>query len=118
MLSHSCAGPARILGLAACTALAGAALWPAGAAGPSRRLGLDSGTVPPVRLDNTLSSKDAHAGDVFTATVTNSEATSLPAGTKVEGEVRSAQPRQGKQPGALDLAFERVILPGGRAYNI
>ena len=118
MLSHSCAGPVRILGLAAFTALAGAALWPAGAAGHARRYVLDPGTVLPVRLDNTLSSKDSHAGDVFTATLTDPEASSLPAGTKVEGEVRSAQPRHGKQPGTLDLAFERVVLPGSRAYNI
>ncbi|HZT41265.1 MAG TPA: hypothetical protein VFA07_03705 [Chthonomonadaceae bacterium] len=118
MLSHSCAGPARILRLAACTALAGAALCPAGAAGHARRYVLDPGTVIPVRLDNTLNSKDAHAGDVFTATVTDQGSDALPAGTKVEGMVRSAQPKHGKQPGTLDLAFDRVVLPGGKAYNI
>jgi hypothetical protein len=80
-----------------------------------------SGTVIPVKLDEAISSKDAQKGDTFTATVENVgsySATSLPVGTKVEGVVRSAQPKDGKNPGTLDLAFDRVTLPNGRSYAI
>ncbi|HLV80427.1 MAG TPA: hypothetical protein VKT32_09095 [Chthonomonadaceae bacterium] len=118
MKMHICAGRTRILRLTACTALAGAALGSAFAAGHSRRYVLDPGTVLPVRLDTSLSSKDSHAGDVFSTTVTDQDNAALPAGTKVEGVVRSAQPRHGKQPGTLDLAFDRLVLPGGRAYSL
>ena len=118
MLFRAHEGCARILRLAACAVLVGAALWPAGAARHARRYVLDPGTVLLVRLNNTLSSKDSHSGDVFTAMVTDQDAYSLPAGTKVEGVVRSARPKHGKQPGALDLAFDRLVLPGGKAYDI
>lgn len=83
---------------------------------------ISSGTVIPVKLDDSLNSKDAHEGDTFSATVTNvdkySDATTLPVGTKVEGVVRSAKPMEGKNPGMLDLAFDRVTLPNGRSYSI
>jgi hypothetical protein len=83
---------------------------------------VSSGTVVPVKLDDPLSSKDAQNGDTFTATVTNSSsysnATTLPVGTKVEGVVRSAHPKEGKNPGTLDLSFDRVTLPNGHSYSI
>ena len=83
---------------------------------------LSSGTVIPVKLNETLNSKDARQGDTFTATVTNVDSydasTTLPVGTKVEGVVRSAKPMEGKKPGTLDLSFDRVTLPNGRSYAI
>jgi hypothetical protein len=83
---------------------------------------LNTGTVIAVKLNDGLNSRDARKGDTFTTTVTNVDAndnsSALPVGTKVEGVVRSAEPKNDKQPGVIDLAFNRVTLPGGRSYAI
>jgi hypothetical protein len=42
----------------------------------------------------------------------------LPVGSKIEGVVRDVQPKQGKHPGMIDLAFKRVVLPDGNAHKI
>ncbi|HZO87131.1 MAG TPA: copper amine oxidase N-terminal domain-containing protein [Chthonomonadaceae bacterium] len=119
---------ARVVGVAAVMATM---VWYSalGAAAQSRArtIRLDAGTVIPVRLDQTLSSNDSQQGDTFTATVRPSDGTgdndyadytALPVGTKVEGVVRTARPRSGKNPGVLDLDFRRVRLPDGRSYSI
>ncbi len=81
-----------------------------------------AGTVIPVKLDQSLSSKTAQEGDTFTATVANASAyrnaTALPVGTKVDGVIRAARAKESKRPGMLDLAFNRVTLPDGRSYSI
>ena len=83
---------------------------------------VSSGTVIPIKLDDPINSKEAHSGDTFTATVSSvdsySSPAALPAGTKVEGVVRSVKPMEGKNPGTLDLSFDRVTLPNGRSYTI
>ena len=81
---------------------------------------IDKGTVIPVRLDQELSSNLSHAGDQFTATVrpNGTDYAGLPEGTKVEGRVVTAKPREGSQPGLLELRFTRVILPDGRRSAI
>ncbi len=101
--------------------------WATVAQAQGRTARLDSGTVIPVRLNDTLSSADSQKGDRFTATVrppsdsNNSvyaDYSALPVGTKVEGVVRMARPKNGKDPGVLDLEFLRVRLPDGRSYPI
>jgi len=80
-----------------------------------------AGTVIPVKLDAALNSKNAQEGDAFSATVTkvgNYDATTLPVGTKIDGTIRSARAKEGKNPGVLDLAFNRVTLPNGHSYTI
>jgi hypothetical protein len=87
----------------------------------TRGFRLDAGTVIPVKLNTTLSSKDNTKGDPFSATVRtddNSDYAGLPEGTKVEGVVAMAQPKEGKNPGQLDLDFRRLILPDGRSYTL
>jgi hypothetical protein len=93
----------------------------------ARTVTLDSGTVIPVQLNETLSSADSQKGDRFTATVrppsdNNNSAyadySALPVGTKIEGIVNVARPMNGKDPGVLDLQFRRVRLPDGRSYPI
>lgn len=78
-------------------------------------------TVIPVRLDTDLSSNESRAGDRFTATVdstNNGYYDNLPAGTKIEGRVVTATRRNGNEPGILELAFDRVIMPNGRSEDL
>lgn len=45
-------------------------------------------------------------------------AETLPRGTRIEGVVRLAKPQTDKDPGILDLDFQRIRLPNGRSYPI
>lgn len=77
-------------------------------------------TVLPVELDTPLSSNESRRGDKFTATLQTKQDTYygvLPAGTRIEGHVASVRSKQGKDPGVLDLDFDRIRLPDGRAYD-
>ncbi len=105
-----------VLGLAlAALALPALVSAPAQAAG---RQTVSSGTVITVKLDNDLSSSNANRGDTFTATVTSDSTTGIPAGSKVDGVVRSVTAQQDKNPGILDIDFNRVTLTNGRSYAI
>jgi len=42
----------------------------------------------------------------------------LPTGTRVEGRVVAARPKQGSDPGVIELDFQRLRLPNGRTYAI
>lgn len=80
-----------------------------------------SGTVIPVQLDEQLSSNVSRAGDIFTATIRQEDTANyagLPWGTKVEGKVVTAKPKNGKNPGVLELDFTRFRLPNGATYPI
>ncbi|MBC8064549.1 MAG: hypothetical protein H7Y17_06950 [Chlorobia bacterium] len=81
---------------------------------------IEDGTVIPVILDKELSSMDSNAGDKFTATVrsSGSDYAGLPAGTKIQGVVVSAKPKEGRNPGMLELDFRRAVLPDGRSMAI
>lgn len=78
-------------------------------------------TVIPVTLDDTLSSTESDEGDKFTARV-NTGATGvysgIPEGTKIEGHVRQVKAQSGKEPGVLELAFDRLRLPNGTTVPI
>jgi len=86
----------------------------------SRTIHLDSGSVIPVRLNDSISSADSHKGDSFTTTVRGGDAEDygLPAGTKIEGVVEGARPQRDKDPGILEVHFDRVRLPDGHSYPI
>jgi hypothetical protein len=87
----------------------------------SRTVRLDSGTVIPVTLDEALSSNESHRGDTFTATLrtdNGADYDGLPAGTQIEGKVVTAKPQQDKNPGVLELAFQRLRLPDGSSTSI
>jgi hypothetical protein len=82
---------------------------------------LNKATVIPVRLDTELSSNESRAGDRFTATVdsaNNGYYDNLPSGTKIEGRVVTATRRSGNDPGILELAFDRIILPNGHTEDL
>lgn len=82
---------------------------------------IESDTVIPVRLDTRLSSNESREGDRFTATVKTDNDTYygfLPAGTRIEGRVVAARPKAGKDPGVIELDFQRLRLPNGKSYNL
>ena len=87
----------------------------------TRQVTLASGTVIPVKLQDTLSSTESRKGDRFTATLQSTDAArtlDLPVGTMIEGTVSSVRSMQGKEPGVLALNFDRVILPNESSYAI
>jgi hypothetical protein len=89
--------------------------------GNYKELVLDSGTVLPMKLNTALSSNKSQEGDKFTATLdTKGEAfyAGLPKGTTVIGHVSTARPKDGKDPGVLDLAYDSVVLPDGSKYPV
>jgi len=85
-----------------------------------RTVRLDAGSVIPVRLNDKLSSSESQKGDTFTATVRSgdSEDWGLPEGTKVDGTVTGARPQRDKDPGVIEVSFQKVRLPDGHTYPI
>ena len=86
---------------------------------PAVAMTLNAGTVIPVELDQTLSSRASREGDRFTATVrSGSDDAGLPEGTKIHGIVTEATPASGGKPGILDAEFNRITFPGSAARAI
>ena len=112
----------RALRLATIVAIAISAPQFANAESRARTVALGVGTVIAVRLDEALSSNESNKGDKFTATVKENtgetDPYALPSGTKIEGIVRLSRPKKDKNPGVLDLAFQRLILPDGSSYTL
>jgi len=92
----------------------------AGGAFAARTIRLDAGTVIPVRLNDPISSSDSRKGDTFTATVKPTDASEygLPDGTKIDGRVTGVRAQRDKDPGILEVSFERIRLPDGHSYAI
>ncbi|CAN5480669.1 hypothetical protein BH10ACI2_BH10ACI2_08300 [soil metagenome] len=83
-----------------------------------------SGTVFRSRMNSTISSKTARAGDTFTVTVTEPVYSSngvvvVPTGSTLTGRVNTVTPaaKEGK-PGAIDASFTRLTLPNGKSRLI
>src|ERR1051325_1705785 len=81
------------------------------------------GTVISVRMDSTLSSKSAHIGDRFTATVdvpvSVNGATIIPSGATIEGHVTQVTPaRRMARSGTIAVEFENLVLPDGTRVAI
>ena len=81
----------------------------------ARTIRVPANVVVPVTMDTTISSANARVGQTFSATVVTERLgdSEFPAGTKIEGIVIEARPRQGNQPGVLDLDFRNAVLPDG-----
>jgi hypothetical protein len=80
----------------------------------TRAVTLPAGTVIPVKLDDTLNSRDNREGDSFTATLESGrDDAGLPVGTKVQGVIHEAIPSRNGKPGVLDVDFRRIIFPDG-----
>ena len=78
---------------------------------------LPADSVIPFTLNTRLSSRNAHAGDQFTAVLTTDASRyyfGLPAGTLAFGSVAYAHPRDRVNPGVIELRFDHLVLPNGR----
>lgn len=82
---------------------------------------IDAYTVLPVALAQSLSSTASKKNDKFTATIdTKGEEDygGIPRSAYVEGHVADVKAKSGDQPGVLELQFDRLRLPDGRALPI
>ena len=119
MIPTTNTGATRTLRLAALVGAVCIAHQLSSAQSRSRNVTLDTGTVIAARLDQSLSSNESRQGDKFRATVKDdNSAYSLPSGSRIEGVVRTAKPKSGKNPGVLDLAFRSIKLPDGSSRSI
>jgi hypothetical protein len=77
-------------------------------------------TVIPLRLDEEITSNNSRNGDKITASVRGDSDRYLdfPAGTVVEGVVRSANPASGSHAGTLDIRFTHIRFPDGTRYKV
>jgi len=96
----------------------------AGGAGQSvagfRTISVPEGVVVPVKLDTAISSATAQVGQTFMATVVSQKLgdSEFPVNSKVEGLITEVRPKEGDNPGVLDLDFRAVILPDGTRYPL
>jgi hypothetical protein len=86
-----------------------------------RAVTINAGTVIPLRMETSLTSKTSRFGDRFTATVMDDQSggQSIPIGTKIEGYVsavkKAERPSRG---GIIAVSFDRLVLPDGRSVPI
>jgi len=106
--------------LAAMAAVTLSVSAPAAFAQSNKQVVLRSGTVIPVKLNTELSSNNSSEGDTFTASVDNSKQAydDILHNATIDGVVKEATPRDGKNAGTLKLAFTRLHLSDGRTYSI
>ena len=76
-----------------------------------------------LRLNQTLSTRTAHAGDRFRTTVVTpvyaSAVEVIPAGSTVEGHVTSAVPARSRgREGQIAVTFDKLVLPNGTRRSI
>lgn len=80
---------------------------------------VESGSIIRVRMNETLSSKEARTGDTFTTNVTepvysNNGVVVIPTGSTIVGRVDSvSKAKKGGDPGTIDVSFTQVKLPNG-----
>lgn len=93
----------------------------------SRKFILERGTVVPISLLNRVSSRDSRRGQLVRGMVTgftnspedwDRNRFNFPPGTVLEGRVTVAIPKDGKRPGILEITFNRIVLPNGKATPI
>jgi hypothetical protein len=82
---------------------------------PQRRFAmmLETGTVIPVTLQQPLSSDRSFQGDRFDCRPTPDSG--LPDRFDFQGYVADVRPQTGNRPGVLELHFDRLVFPDGRA---
>ena len=80
-------------------------------------------SVIAVRMDGTLTSRTAHVGDKFTATVTVpvyvDGATVIPAGSLIEGRITQVTPaKRMSRSGSIAVEFDDLLLPNGARVGL
>ena len=84
---------------------------------------IPAGTMMRVSMDNEINSKDANAGDTFTATLASpvliQETVLLPIGTVIEGRItRVKRASLGGKSGSLEVSFQTLRLVNGAKREI
>jgi hypothetical protein len=88
-----------------------------------RSLTLPEDSVIAVQMNATLTSRTAHVGDKFTATVTVpvyiDGATVIPAGSIIEGRITQVTPaKRMSRSGSIAVDFDDLVLPDGNRIRI
>ncbi|HSE37891.1 MAG TPA: peptidoglycan-binding protein, partial [Blastocatellia bacterium] len=86
-------------------------------------LTLPADTVINVQMNGTLSSRTAHVGDKFTATVTvpvyANGRTVIPAGSIIEGRVTQVTPaKRMNRSGTIAIDFDDLVFPNGASVGL
>ena len=103
---------------------AGAALLALAVALPvaGQRLVLPQGSVIIVRTSSPLESANAKVGQSFETVVTDSIPidgyTAIPAGSRIRGVITFAQPADRQRSGVIEVNFDRLTMPDGRAVSL
>ena len=86
------------------------------------RATLPAGSVILVRTEQALLSAQAQVGQTFETSVVEPVSvngyTLIPAGSRIRGAVTYVQPATRDRSGVMQIAFNRVTLPGGGAFAI
>ena len=84
------------------------------------RLLLPAGSVIIVRTTAPLESSTAKVGQYFETVVADTvgvdDYTVIPSGSRIRGVVTFAQPATRQQSGVIEVSFDRLTMPDGRAY--
>jgi peptidoglycan hydrolase-like protein with peptidoglycan-binding domain len=85
------------------------------------RLVLPEGSVIMVRTSSPLESSTAKVGQTFETVVADTvrvdNYTAIPAGSRIRGVVTFAQPADRQRSGVIEVNFDRLTMPDGRAYT-
>jgi peptidoglycan hydrolase-like protein with peptidoglycan-binding domain len=86
------------------------------------RVVLPEGTVIIVRTSSPLESATAKTGQTFETVVVDTvrveNYTVIPAGSQIRGVVTFAQPADRQKSGVIQVNFDRLTLPDGKAYSL
>src|SRR5438093_9347896 len=89
---------------------------------PAQRLVLPEGSVIIVRTSSALESSTAKVGQTFETVVVDTmrvdNYTAIPAGSRIRGVVTFAQAADRQRSGVIEVNFDRLTLPDGKAYSL
>src|SRR5690348_135338 len=89
---------------------------------PAQRLVLPEGSVIIVRTSSQLESSTAKSGQTFETVVADTvrveNYTVIPAGSRIRGVVTFAQAADRQRSGVIQVNFDRLTLPDGKAYPL
>jgi peptidoglycan hydrolase-like protein with peptidoglycan-binding domain len=98
------------------------ALLAAPTIGAQARIVLPEGTVIIVRTSSALESATAKVGQTFETVVVDTvrveNYTVIPSGSRIRGVVTFAQAADRQRSGVIQVNFDRLMLPDGKAFNL
>jgi peptidoglycan hydrolase-like protein with peptidoglycan-binding domain len=88
----------------------------------AQRLVVPDGSVIIVRTSSPLESSSAKVGQTFETVVVDTmrvdNYTAIPAGSRIRGVVTFAQAADRQRSGVIEVNFDRLTLPDGKAYSL